>query len=298
MKLQNIFQNHDQLKKLYLEPADAPSEPIANFPLAYYEIFLQEIKRLDIVVITYQDLFRNSDDHNYESFYPDEHKNWMKFMRDPKKTYLLIQHDIDNHPFFTKRMVAMEACYGIRSNIFMFNDRYTANGKDPSYKIDHDFFQQAQANGFVVGYHQNAFALSGFDMETAVERYRYDVHCLREKYDIRFVVPHGGAGCVINGKPFCNVDVPMPEEFRGNLRWVFNRYGVRFDKKWSDGGLRKTRDIKRIKGFDLVNHFLCKLKKGTRNFCLVHPQRWGYNVDPQQNPLLHKQKWYQDICAS
>lgn len=284
------------LKEIYQQPVNVAEEPISNFPLQYYEFFLREVKRLGIKVITYNDLFHDCGDRDHQRFYPSEYKLWQK-KRSKNDVYLLIQHDVDNHPFFTKRMVALEALYGVRSNIFMFCDRYTSNGPDPSYQIDHDFFLNAERQGFVIGYHQNAFALAGFDMEKAVERYRHDVRQLRKIYNIEFVVPHGGAGGVIDGRTFYNVDVPMPEDVQKDLRWVFNRYGVKFDKKWSDGGLRKTRDVRRIKTFDLVGHFLHNLKKGTRNFCLVHPQRWGYNVDTEQNPLLAQEEWYRKICA-
>ena len=53
----------------------------------------------------------------------------------------------------------------------------------------------------------------------------------------------------------------------------------------------KTKDqLSELRDFDLVNHFLRKLKKGTRNFCLVHPQRWGYNVDTEPKPLIGKRE--------
>lgn len=286
-----------ELKKIFRAPKNIRNEPVSNFPLSYYEYFLKEIKRLGIKVITYKDLFHDSDDWNYRDFYPVELANWNS-RRNKNDTYLVIQHDIDNHPFFTKRMLAMEAAYGIRSNIFLFCERYSKNGPDSSYIIDHPFFLKAQNQGFVIGYHQNAFALSGFDMSKAIERYRADVNQLRAIYQIDFVVPHGGAGSIVNGKMLHNVDVPIPKELIGNLRWVYNRYGVKFDRKWSDGGLGKSRDIERIRNLDLVNSFLHKLKKGTRNFCLIHPQRWGYNVDTQVNPLLAKEEWYRNICSN
>jgi hypothetical protein len=298
MTKSNIFENLEALRDLWSIPSDFNSEPVANFPLTYYEYFLQEIKRLGIKVITYHDIFKDSDDWNYESYYKKEYSDWKKQNNKSKEIFLTIQHDVDNHPYFTKRMVAMEAFYGIRSNIFIFRDRFTQNGNDPSYIIDHNFFRQAQRHGFVIGYHQNALALAGFNLEKAVQRYRDDVNWLRNIYDIKFVVPHGGIGGQVNGKQIFNFDVPMPEEFRDNLRWVFNRYGAKFDNKWSDGGLRKTRDIKRIKKFDIVNQFLYKFNAGERNFCLVHPQRWGFNVDTQQNPLLAREKWYLAICNS
>ena len=292
----SVLYSSDNLKALWDRPSDTGCEPTANFPLGYYKFFLEEINRLHIQVITYYDIFNGCDDWNHKSFFPQEYKYWKACKSDPEKVYLLIQHDVDNHPFFTKRMVAMEYLHGIRSNIFIFRDRYSKKGNDILYDIDHEFFGEMEKHGFVIGYHQNAFALSGFDMEKAVGRYISDVKYLRRIYNIDFVVPHGGTGCFVNGEKLCNCDVPMPKEFRHNLRWVFNRYGVKFDTRWSDGGLRKTRDRKRIQSFDLVNHFLRKLKKGSRNFCLIHPQRWGYNVDPQQNPLLAMEQWYKDIC--
>lgn len=295
----DIFSDLIALKEISCSSYYKRKEPTSTFPLKYYEFFLQEIKRLDIETVTYQDLFKNSSDWSYTSNYIKEYENWKQNRCNPNKTYLLIQHDIDNHPFFTKRMVALEALYGIRSNIFMFRHRYSRksqNGIDKLYEIDHEFFKQAEYNGYIIGYHQNALPLSDFNLQKATERYRSDVNFLRKKYNINFVVPHGGQGTIINGKPVYNVDVPMPKEFEYNLRWVFNRYGVKFDGKWSDGGLRKERDIKRIRNFDLVRSFLYKMKKGNRYFCLVHPQRWGFNIDMHINPILAQEKWYQEIC--
>lgn len=294
------FTDPAALRALLASPADPASEPASNFPLGYYEHFLQEIRRLDIEVITFRDLFADSDDWDYRANYPREFKHWHKHIRDPKRIYLLIQHDVDNHPSFTKRMAAMEALYGVRSNIFLFRDRYSHVKKNPEYDVDHAFFQHAQKHRFVIGYHQNALPLAGFDMQRAIERFRSDVAWLRTLYDIEFMVPHGGVGGVIDGKMRHNFDVPIPPDLEGpggGLRWVFNRHGPEFASHWSDGGLAKTRDPKRIAGFDIVGGFLHTLRPGTRSFCLVHPQRWGYNVDMNANPLLAQQPWYRQMCS-
>ena len=291
------IEDRDRLKGMFAPPANPAAEPIANFPLRWYEKFLNQIVRQNIQIITYRGLFAQSDDWDHSSGYSSEFQAWKEHGRDPQQRYLLIQHDIDDVPEFTKRMVAMEAFHGIRSNIFMFRDRHLQGISCPPYEVDHDFFQEAERQGFVIGYHQNAFALAGFQMEPAIQRYRSDVQFLRQFYNIEFVVPHGGVGAEIDGRLVQNRDVPMPPEFEGNLRWVYNRYAARFTERFSDGGLRKTRDIERIKRFDLVGRFLPKLKPGTRNFCLIHPQRWGYNVDPQQNPMLAEEPWYQEVCV-
>jgi hypothetical protein len=266
--------------------------------LGFFEQFLQEIQRLEIEVITFADLFQSSNDWDYRSHYPQEFADWRKHVMDPRKRYLLLQHDVDNHPFFTKRMVAMEAIYGVRSNIFLFNERYSEDQDTPPYEVDHEFFQAAERKGFIIGYHQNALQLAGFDLDRAVERFRFDVSELRKRYNIQFMVPHGGVGREINGMMHHNADVPLPPEFEspsGRLRWVYNKYGATFGLKWSDGGLRKERDPNRIGNFDLIKAFLRQIKPGTRARCLIHPQRWGFNVDIDANPLLAQQLWYREL---
>ena len=136
-----MFDHTDHLKEIYDPPIDPGKEPVANFPLGWYEEFLQRIMELEIQVITYKDLFTDSDDWDYRSNYKREFAVWRKTVSDPNKRYLLIQHDVDNHPVFTKRMVAMEAVYGIRSNIFIFRQRYSKTKSDPPYEVDHEFFQ-------------------------------------------------------------------------------------------------------------------------------------------------------------
>ena len=293
------FDNPDRLRELFAPPLDPSAEPTSNFPLAYYEHFLREIRRLNIQVITFRDLFEGSDDWNYRWNYRRERRRWKK-ARDRRAVYLVIQHDVDDRPFFTQRMVAMEALYGVRSNIFIFRDRCGKNGEALPYNIDHGFFQEAERRGFVIGYHQNALQLAGFDMHRAVERFRSDVAHLRTSYDIQFFVPHGGPGHTINGRMRYNLHVPMPPELEGaagHLRWVYNGHGPKFSRKYTDGGVEGLRTRKRLAGLDLIGSFLEKLRPGTRSWALIHPQRWGYHVDPTRNPLLAQQDWYRRMYA-
>jgi hypothetical protein len=270
-------------------------EPECDFPLAYYRHFLEQIVSRKIVTLTYDDLFAHSPDFDHMSRFPDEYRSWVK-RRDPKATYLLIQHDIDNYPDFTKRMVEIEMTFGIRSSVFMFLDRATSSGTDPRYVIDHDFFVEAEGQGYPIGYHQNALSLTRGSLPHAMQRYRSDILSLRRRFKVDYVVPHGGQGVEVDGIMMHNVDIPIPEELRRSLRWVYNRYGVSFDKRWSDGGLRKTRDADRLSNLDLVGCFLDSLKPGSRNFCLIHPQRWGLNVNRKLNPMLEQMDWYQRVC--
>jgi hypothetical protein len=269
-------------------------EPESEFPIGYYEDFLKEVVRRGIKVITYDDLFEGVEDYDHENNFPEEYVGWLN-SRDKDSTYLLIQHDIDNHPEFTKRMVELEARYGLRSNVFMFVDRATVNGTDSQYRIDHDFFSRMQSRGYVMGYHQNALSLTSSSLQDADRRFTDDVHQLRKKYRIDFMVPHGGRSVVIEGQPKHNHDIHIPNELKASLRWVYNKHGVRFAKRWSDGGLRKSRDQERLARADIIGGFLNQLEVGTRNFCLVHPQRWGVNVNRNLNPMLGEQRWYREI---
>ncbi len=270
-------------------------EPKNNFPIGFYREFLEEIKKLKIEVITYDDIFSKCDDYDHESFFVKEFKLWKK-RRNPKTKYLLIQHDVDNCPHLTVDVVNLEREYGIKSNVFMFATRWTNNDHPAHYPIDHRFFQEAEKDGFVIGYHQNAFQLAGFNVQKALQRFESDVEELRKFYKIDFVVPHGGQGKEISGEMRYNKDLDIPKSLQSNIRWVYNKYGLRFSRRVSDGGLRKCTDKNRIKQLDLINTFLPSIRPGERAFILTHPQRWGTNVSPSETPLLSKAAWYQDMC--
>lgn len=269
-------------------------EPECDFPLAYYEEFLQQIQRRGIQTLTYADLFEDVDDYDAENGFPLERQHWDR-TRDKNTIYLLIQHDIDNYPSFTERIVNLERQYEVVSNIFMFVNRASAGKPDPSYRVDHDFFTRAEKDGYVIGYHQNALSLTGTTVAEAQKRFASDVRDLRKHYSIDFVVPHGGRALEVGGHQLHNHDIPIPTEIAGTIRWVYNKYGVKFDRRWSDGGLRKNRDAKKLREMDLTGTFLPSLKEGSRNFCLIHPQRWGLNFNANLNPILAQMSWHKEM---
>jgi len=271
------------------------AEPTGNFPLGFYEEFLSYLREEGIVALTYDSLFARESDCDHEAGYPSEFARWNR-SRDRRRRYVLIQHDVDDRPDFTHRMIELERRYEIRSSIFIFNRRFSRTDPNPDYDVDHAHLLRAQADGFVVGYHQNALMLAGFDPAAAQEIYERDVAALRARgYRIEFVVPHGGMGVDVDGKRLHNVDVEIPPSLRPGLRWVYNRYGVRFADRWSDGGLRRTTDPERLARYDLMA-FARAIRPGCRAFVLVHPQRWGWHVDPFQAPLLAAEPWYRAMC--
>lgn len=284
------------LRKIAQPPNDPSTEYGCVFPLGWYESLLQEIQQRGIVALTYSDLFAHSDDRDWENCYEREFKHWHEHIRDPQATYLLIQHDVDFVPDFTKRMVALEALYGIRSSIFVFNrfvDEIPADSPydDSPYVVDHEFFTAMQQRGFVIGYHQNALSVTK-NLEDATQQFANDVMALREHYDIRYFCPHGGRAVEIDGRRLHNFDVPVPDVLRDSLRWVYNRYALRYSGRFSDGGLRRVNDPQHLQRLNLAG-FLNALEPGRRYFALIHPQLWGYNINRAYNPALSEQQWYQ-----
>lgn len=294
------------LEGLYTPPENALKEPKSCFPLQWYRRFLEEIRKRKIEILTYDDLLADCKDRDYKNGYSREFRSWYlrtladRFMRRIKRkedrAFLLIQHDVDSLPLYTKRMVAMEAEYGIRSNIFIFCEKYYRVPNRRAYELDFEFFQQAERAGFVVGYHQNALQLAGFDIESAKKRFYEDVMNLRKHFAIKYFCPHGGVGRSVNGKTLYNNDVPVPKELEDSIQWVYNKYGMYYSGRWSDGGIRSISDINRLRGLDIIEEFVKKMKPGKRYFALIHPQRWGYNIDMSFNPLLAQQPWYQQVC--
>lgn len=294
------------LAGIYAPPENPSKEPRCCFPLLWYKRFLEEIRQRNIEILTYDDLLADSNDRDYKNCYRREFQRWhrrihpgrilRRIKRKEDRAFLLIQHDVDSLPLFTKRMVALEAEYGVHSNIFIFRERYARPSTRGPYELDHKFFQQAERAGFVVGYHQNALQLAGFDLERATKRFYDDVMYLRDHFAIKYFCPHGGENRSVDGRILHNADVPIPQELKNAIQWVSNRYGLRFSGRWSDGGLRSVRDIKRLRGFDIIEEFVKKMEAGKRYFLLIHPQLWGYNVNMNYNPLLAEQPWYQAVC--
>lgn len=305
------------LAGIYAPPENPSKEPRCCFPLLWYKRFLEEIRKRKIEILTYDDLLADSNDRDYRNCYPREFREWhlhnhrqrgriervltrsridRPLRRRGNRVFLLIQHDVDSLPIFTKRMVAMEAEHGIRSNIFIFRHRYTGLPKLGPYNVDCEFFKNAERAGFVIGYHQNALHLAGFDVERATKQFYDDVMYLRNYFAVKYFCPHGGESRSVNGRILHNADVPIPQELQDAIQWVSNRYGLRFSWRWSDGGLRSIRDIKRLRGLDIIEEFVKKMEAGKRYFLLIHPQLWGFNVNMNYNPLLAEQPWYQAVC--
>ena len=277
-------------------PAMSSDGLTAPFPFSHYESILQGLlDRGDVEFVTYDD-FDWEDDYDYKNAYPGEWVRWRQSLanqtRDPKKVYVLIQHDSDSGPQATMEMAALEAKLGVRSSLMVFNKWRGASesGVVSPYPLDWDFMRSLKEAGFTVGYHCNALHNANYDVSRVYEEFLLDCQSFDEKMgNTRFFSPHGGKADP-DGK--VNASFEYPDETGTKLRWVHNRFSVKFNGYYSDGGL-VTRLIKGDPLIDL-EAWSKTLVPGRRYRALVHPQ---YYSNAGFRPIAKATiEWYTAMC--
>ena len=191
------------------------------FPFEYFVDFLEFLRANDDVVeiITYDDL-PWGDDHDSVNGFPEERARWLRQLergqRDPRKIYVLIQHDVDTAPERTMAIVREEHRLAIPTNLMVFarrmsrrHMRETGQILYTKYEIDCDYLRRLQDElGFVIGYHSNALDRASFDMAKGQKVFEADVAELRKHFSVRYFSPHGGA---TGPKGERNSELPVPE---------------------------------------------------------------------------------------
>lgn len=273
------------------------------FPFQYLRGFLAFLARhRDMIeVLTYDDLdFR--DDYDHENGYPREHKRWKKSIEDGKRSrdrvYVLIQHDVDRLPCRTDAVLREEVARGIPSNVMLFNrkiDRPMLRDQGvvefDEYPIDFAYYKTLQErHGFVMGYHSNAYERAQFDHSLAPTIFEHDVAELRERLRIDYFSPHGG---VRDSKGESNAAIEIPASLTGSIRWVHNRYTVRFDGNFSDGAINS---VHRDPNARDLRQFVQSWKLGGRYRVLLHPQY--YHPRFRLSSKLSRADWYLELCQA
>ncbi len=278
-----------------------PEATDAYLPLEYYVDFLKFLndRRDQIEIITYRDLPWGTD-YDFERAYPDEWRCWEEQLtsgeRSRHKIYLLLQHDVDNYPERTTRMLEAERSLGIRSNVMIFNTLINRPKLETSgdlehleYPLDDDVLRGLQGDGFVIGYHCNAYEQALFDLTDAGRIFANDVDELRARFDIEFFSAHGG---VRDTSGQSNACIRVPESLRGSIRWVHNTYGPRFHATYSDGAFASGK--KPPEALDL-RAFAKSWRPGRRYRILVHPQY--YHERPSRLRHMETTPWYREVWA-
>lgn len=273
----------------------------AVFPLEYFTDFLRflDANRDRVEVITYADLDWG-DDWAYESNYPTEWSRWQASLRsgerDPSKVYVILQHDVDDTPERTKVVLEEEERLGLRSCVMIFNRRLdrrllqqTGVPQEKEYLVDHAYLAELERAGWVIGYHSNAYERSGFDRDRAEEIFLRDVEELRSRYAIDFFCPHGG---VRDRDGRSNAALEIPDDLRESLRWVLNRYTVKFNGVYSDGAINSPR---RDASKRDLREFVKTWRAGRRYRILTHPQY--YHTVFGHTKALAGVDWYEDMIT-
>jgi hypothetical protein len=267
------------------------------FPFEYLSglmRFLAE-RRDRIEVITYDDLAWG-DDWDHRGGYKDELARWLK-QRDPSKVYVLLQHDADSIPERTMQALASESKAGVPSNVMIFARRVdrrhlqaTGDLMYTEYPLDLDELVRLETEqGFVVGYHINAFEQALWDEGLAEQIFADDVEVLRARFPVRYCSAHGGAPSA-NGRK--NRDLEIPPALQHTIRWVHNGASPYFHGQYSDGGMNSpTRDPQRRNLLEFVRGF----EPGKRYRVLMHPQY--YASPPRPAPRLEGTAWYEEMLA-
>lgn len=209
-------------------------------------------------------------------------QRWVKQRsRDFGPPTVLLQHDADLLPDKTYRMMEREIRLGLRSSAYVFVEHAT----EPSYRIDVRQLQELEAQGFEIGYHQNAFERADYDLTEAVALASKDVTWLEQHFNIRSFVPHGGEPSS-DGRN--NEHLPQRGKLK-RLLWAYNGRCILKDYTWSDGGIRKRYP-------DDPREFVLQLLPGSRAMMLMHPQYYGDVLrDDWETLPIAGQSWWRKL---
>lgn len=194
---------------------------------------------------------------------------------------VILQHDADLLPDRTIEMMELESRYGLRSSNYFF----ARHAETDDYHPNFEKLQEFERAGFEIGYHQNAYERSDYDVKGALDIVAKDLAYLKRYFDIRSFVPHGGQSST-NG--LNNDHLPHEGELR-DLLWAYNGKCILKEHTWSDGGIRKWAPGD-------PREFVTRLPNGTRAMMLMHPQYYSDELreDWQKLPIS-KAKWWRQL---
>lgn len=181
---------------------------------SYFKDFIDILKRRGAAFITMSEAFQGT--------YDDRQIN------------VILDHHIDFYPAETEAMCRWELENGVVSSVYLFNySPYWDRGQPQPWTLedlDIPFYQKLERAGFEIGYHSNAVGqarlLSNSEqpyytreipesiLAKAKAIFEYDIKCLREHFDVRTFIPHGGG----EGNTQL-LDLP---DSCSNLIWAYN----------------------------------------------------------------------------
>lgn len=271
------------------------------FPLQYlldmFSFIRQNAEFLN--VLTYEDL-GIQDGHGYKSNFEAEYLAWTAHVAAVpaayQKAHILLQYDIDRAPERLHALLAAPEHDKVPANVMIFNERVDrwrlqsiGEVATTPYALDRDLLLRRQKEGFVIGYHTNAYELAGHNVDKALEIFDRDMTTLSQAYGTRFFSAHGG---VPDAEGNNNNTLPYHPDWIDRAVWVHNGHNLRFDGVFSDGGHNspkrdpKKRDLRR---------FFETMQPGKRYRILLHPQYYG--IDYGVSKRFVGTPWYDDLIG-
>jgi len=273
----------------------------AYFPQQYLTDMFRFFKRHDekIEIITYRDLCWDTNDFDFEGWYPNEKQAWLNRIDsgqiDPKKAYVLIQYDLDSRPERAMSLLSHAEHRGVPANVMRFNQRIDRKRlktcdevASTEYDINTQLLQKLESDGFLIGLHSNCYERSHHDEDLAKKLLASDIGELQKDHTIDFYTAHGGVPC---SEGLNNRDVQPSAGVAKTVRWVHNGATPYFTGQFSDGGhnspLRDPADRD-------LRDFVKKMKPGGRYRILIHPQY--YDVLFTKSARYTGTTWYDTIA--
>lgn len=197
----------------------------------------------------------------------------LKLRAIPGNPVVIFQHDADRHPQNTLRLMELEQAQGVVSSCYFFRKRCARwPGDEEDYQLDLGAMRAFEAQGFEIGYHQNAYEQADYDEARAWEIARSDVGFFRQHFNLRSFVPHGGRRGP-NGEN--NHGLAHRDCFEG-LLWAYNSRGVASDYTWSDGHAEHPDECRLPDPRALA----AQIRGRVRAIFLFHPQYYGEELRP------------------
>jgi len=201
---------------------------------------------------------------------------------------ILLQHDADDNPECTVRLMQVEREMGVVSSCYFFHRVGLPGSTGDQYPLDVPVLQDLERSGFEIGYHQNAYERSDYDLPLAEKLVAEDVEFYRKHFRLSSYVPHGGKP----GPQGRNNEHLPPIPALQGLIWAYSGGGVCTDAHWSDGHV----EFPEARELQDPRKFAHGLSGRVRARLLLHPQYYGDTLRSDWSRFtISEQSWWRAL---